>query len=218
MWTAVCWVVYLFIGYASLVAYTSGAGKEVSFVLTKILHIPFSSALGSLIFLVAFGGVIFLGYHMVERVNSIPFISMIAAYLLMISLAPKEINLHLLERQNWNVSHLFCIVPLMLTTFSFPGIVPTIVPYLNRNVRAIRIAIIGGTSLTFIVYCIWLLIIFGTVPNEGIHGLQEALICDIPATECLHYVIKNPLLSYVAQFFAFFCSRYFFFGYCFSAF
>ncbi|WP_075884012.1 aromatic amino acid transport family protein [Candidatus Protochlamydia sp. W-9] len=54
-----------------------------------------------------------------------------------------------------------------------------------RNVKAIRIAIIRGTSLKFIIYCVWLLIIFGAVPNEGAHGLQEALICDIPATECL---------------------------------
>lgn len=86
---------------------------------------------------------------------------MIAAYLLMISLAPKEINLYLLERQNWNLSHLFCIVPLMLTTFSFPGIVP----YLNRNLRAIQIAIIEGTSLTFIVYCYMVINYFRNCPK-----------------------------------------------------
>lgn len=200
----VCWVVYLFIGYASLVAYTSGGGKEVSFVLTDILNIPFSVTWGSVLFLVLFGGIIYLGYRVVERVNTILFISMMLAYLFMIGAAPKEINFQLLERQEWNTNHLFFIMPLMLTTFSFPGIVPTIVPYLNRDVKAIRLAIIGGTSLTFIVYFIWLLMVFGTVPYEGPHGLQAALVSDIPATECLHYAIQNPILSYVAQFFAFF--------------
>ncbi len=201
---AVCWIVYLFIGYASLVAYTSGGGKELSFVLTEILHIPFSSALGSIAYLFVFGGVIYLGYQIVERVNTILFISMIVAYLCMLGLAPKEVNSHLLERQDLNLNNLLFVIPLMLTTFSFPGIVPTIVPYLDKDIKAIRIAIIGGTSLTFIVYFLWLLIVLGTVPHEGPHGLQEAFLCDIPATECLYYAIKNPLFSYIAQFFAFF--------------
>lgn len=200
----ICWAVYLFIGYASLVAYTSGGGKEISFVLTEIGHMPFSSHWGSCIFLLVFGGIIYLGYRFVERVNAVLFISMIVAYLCMIGLAPKAINMNLLERQNWHPSHLFFLMPLMLTTFSFPGMVPTLVPYLNRDIRSVRIALIGGTSLTFIVYFLWLLIIFGTVPHEGANGLQEAFLCDTPATECLHYAIKNPIFSYIAQFFAFF--------------
>ncbi|MBS4164108.1 hypothetical protein PRO82_001424 [Candidatus Protochlamydia amoebophila] len=46
----------------------------------------------------------------------------------------------------------------------------------------------------------------GQSQNEGVHGLQKALICDILATKCLHYVIKNPLLFYVAQFLPFLLS------------
>ena len=209
---AICWIVYLFIGYASLVAYTSGAGKEISFVFTELFHIPFSNTLGSILFLLVFGGIIFIGYGIVERVNSVLFISMIIAFLLMIGLAPKNINFELLNRQNSSVNHLFFVIPLMLTTFSFPGIVPSITSYLNKDVKAIRIAIMGGTCLTFIAYFIWLLIVLGTVPSEGKHGLQEAFLCDIPATECLHYAIQNPFFSYIAQFFAFFALTTSFFG------
>jgi tyrosine-specific transport protein len=200
----VCWVIYLFIGYASLTAYTSGGGKEISFVLTKIGHIAFSDGFSSLLFLLIFGSVIYLGYQFAERVNTILFISMMVAYIGILTLAPKEVDAELLHRQDWNIANLFLIAPLMLTTFSFPGIVPTIVPYLERDIKALRIAIIGGTSLTFIVYFLWLLIVLGTVPYEGTNGLHEAFLCDIPATECLHYAIKNPWLSYISQFFAFF--------------
>lgn len=200
----VCWVVYLFIGYASLVAYTSGGGKEISFILTELFGFPLSETLGMIIFLFLFGGVAYIGYQFLGKVNTLLFIAMMMAYLAMLGIAPKEINFQLLERQNWNASHLFFLTPLMLTTFSFPGIVPTIVPYLERDLKAIRIAIIGGTSLTFLVYFLWLLIVLGTVPHEGPLGLQEAFICDIPATKCLHYAIQNPWFSYIAQFFAFF--------------
>lgn len=200
----VCWIVYLFIGYASLIAYTSGGGKEISFVFSEILLIPFSNTLGSVIFMVCFGGIIYLGHKIVERVNTILFISMIVSYLFMIGLAPKEIQPSLIERQDWSLQYLLYISPIMLTTFSFPGIVPTIVPYLNRNIKSLRFAIIGGTSLTFFVYVIWLVIVFGSVPHEGEHGLHEAFLCDLPATECLHYAIQNPYFSFIAQFFAFF--------------
>ena len=200
----VCWVVYLFIGYASLVAYTSGGGKEISFVWTEIMKLPLSSTIGSIIFLLIFGGLIYFGHLIVNKVNTILFVSMIIAYLCMIGYFPKEINGQLLMRQDWSSKNLFFVMPLMLTTFSFPGIVPTIVPYLDRDVKAIRMAIIGGTALTFVVYFIWLLIIFGTVPYHGEHGLQNAFLCDLPATECLHFAVQNPIFSYIAQFFAFF--------------
>jgi tyrosine-specific transport protein len=201
---AICWVTYLFIGYASLIAYVSSGGKEIAFVLREILLFPFSNFLGSFAFITLFGVILYLGHRIVEKVNTLLFLSMLLAYGLMIGLGHSEINLELLQKQEWNATHMLLIVPLMLATFSFPGIVPTIVPYLKRDVQAVRIAIIGGTTLTFLVYLIWLLIVFGSVPLEGPHGLHEALACDIPATECLHYALNNPILSYIAQFFAFF--------------
>lgn len=200
----VCWLVYLFIGYFSLVAYVSGGGKEIAFVATEIIKSPLSNYWGSFIFISAFGLVLYLGYKTVERVNTLLFIGMMVAYVLMILLAQSEVNLELLKRHDLDLTNLFFISPLMLTTFSFPGIVPTIVPYLDRDIRSLRIAIIGGTVTTFLVYFVWLLIMFGSVPYEGVHGLKEAFLCDIPATECLHYAIQNPIISYIAQFFAFF--------------
>lgn len=200
----VCWLVYLFIGYFSLTAYISGGGKEISFVVTEILKWPLSNYAGSFIFISIFSIILYLGYRIVERVNTILFISMIIAYLFMIILSHSEVKLPFLERQDLDAKNLLFISPLMLTTFSFPGIVPTIVPYLNRDIKSLRIAIIGGTITTFFVYSVWLFIMFGSVPYEGSHGLKEAFLCDVPATECLHYAIKNPILSLVAQFFAFF--------------
>lgn len=200
----VCWLVYLFIGYFSLTAYVSGGGKEISFVATEILKSPLSSYWGSFVFIFIFGIVLYLGHRTVERVNTILVVSMIIAYIFMILLVSPEVKLHLLERQDLDAKNLLFISPLMLTTFSFPGIVPTIVPYLKRDIKALRIAIIGGTITTFVVYFFWLFVMFGSVPYEGAHGLKEAFLCDIPATECLHYAIQNPVLSYIAQFFAFF--------------
>jgi tyrosine-specific transport protein len=202
-WRVVCWLVYLFICYASLVAYISGGGKEIAFVMTEILHSDYTIFAGMLTFCILFGIILFLGHRSVERVNSILFVSMIAAYLMLISLSSSKISFELIAREHWN-SQLLFVSPIILTMFSFPGIVPTITPYLERNPQAVKKAIILGTSMTFMVYFLWLLLVFGTVPLAGEHGLQEAFFCDIPATECLHYALKNPAISAIAQFFAFF--------------
>lgn len=199
-----CWFVYLFIGYFSLTAYVSGGGKEISFVATEIFKFPLSNYFGSFFFISIFGVILYLGHRTVERVNLVLFVSMMTAYVLMIVLAYPEVQFSLLERRDPTANNLLFISPLMLTTFSFPGIVPTIVPYLGRDIKLLRVAIIGGTALTFFVYFVWLFVMFGSVPYEGSHGLKEAFLCDIPATECLYYAIQNPVLSYTAQFFAFF--------------
>lgn len=202
-WRVVCWIVYLFICYASLVAYISGGGKEISFVISEIFNFEFSDASGFITFTIIFGIILFLGHQSVERTNSVLFISMIFAYILLILISGSKINFNLLGRQEWN-SQLLFVFPLMLTTFSFPGLVPTIVPDLDKNPRAVRLSILIGTILTFVVYFLWLLLVFGSVPHEGKYGLKDAFLCDIPATECLHYALKNPFISGVAQFFAFF--------------
>ena len=211
-WQSVCWIVYLFIGYASLVAYASAGGKEMAFVFTDLFNVSVSSTLAMLVFTFCLVGLVGLGYQMIGKINTLLFMGMMGAYLLLLGFAPKEIDVHLLGRQNWNGYALLFITPLMLTTFSFPGIVPSIVPYLQRDVNAVRAAIIGGTLLTFIVYVIWLWIVLGTVPLEGTHGLQEAYLKDIPATECLHHATNSLFISCIAQFFAFFALTTSFFG------
>jgi len=202
-WRIVCSITYLFICYASIIAYMSGGGKELIFVANEIFVTSYSNSLGIVVFSFLFGIILFLGHKILERVNTVLFFSMIFAYLMLIAGHGNNISAPLLLRQEWN-NHIFFVFPLMLTTFSFPGIVPTIVPYLDKNPKAIKLAIVTGTAITFIVYCVWLFIVFGSVPHEGPHGLKEAFLCDIPATECLHYALKNPLISAAAQFFAFF--------------
>jgi len=202
-WRGVCWLVYLFICYASLIAYISGGGKEISFVISEIFQGSYTTAAGMTTFVLLFGLILFMGHRSIERVNTLLFASMIIAYVLLLLFSGSKIEPGMLARQQWN-GHLLFIVPLMLAMFSFPGLVPSIVPFLEKDVGAVRKAIILGTSLTFLVYFLWLLLVFGSVPHLGEHGLQEAFECDIPATECLHYALKNPAISAIAQFFAFF--------------
>jgi len=198
----VSWCLYLFICYASLVAYTAGGGSQIADAFRHYLDWPLSKAVGSILFIVTFGVVIDLGSHIVGRVNSILFTAMIVAYFALVSMGLDEVKTEQLWHRNW--SHSFLAIPLMLTTFSFQTMVPSLTPYLKRHVQSLRKAIIGGTTLTFLAYAVWQWLILGIVPVEGENGLAYALAIGEPPTQFLREHVNGAWVSTVADYFAFF--------------
>lgn len=198
----VSWCLYLFICYASLIAYTAGGGFQIADALNNYLNIPLLREQGAVVFILIFGAVVYLGSKIVGKVNAILFTAMIMAYFALVGLGIDEIKPKLLFQREWRGSLL--AVPLLLTSFSFQTMVPSLTPYLKKNVKALRWAVIGGTTLTFIIYAIWQGLILGIVPVEGTNGLAEALARGEPATLFLKEHVEGPCIACIAEFFAFF--------------
>lgn len=199
---AVAWLIYLFICYASIVAYTAGGGVQVAYTFGSFLPDGMEKDIGSLIFILLFGIVISLGSRIVGRVNSILFISMIAAYVMLVGMGVDEVKTSLLLTKNWSTA--LIAIPLLLTSFSFQTMVPSLTPYLKRNAKALRIAVLGGTCIAFFVYALWQWIILGIVPVDGPNGLAAALVSGEPATQFLKDHVQGVWIAKVAEFFAFF--------------
>ena len=207
---ALSWVLYLFICYASLVAYTAGAGHLISKAIGYITAVEVSKTTGCFIFMAIFGPAIFLSHKALGKVNSYLFIAMIVAYLMIVCFAISEIKPALLLRENWKISWL--ALPLLLTSFSFQTMVPSLHPYLGHHAPSLRVAIIGGTSLAFVVYLVWQLVVLGTIPLEGSNGLAAALKNGEAATHYFSAHVSNPWIEWAASFFAFFALVTSFFG------
>lgn len=198
----VSWCVFLFISYASIVAYTAAGGNLITNGASSLLGLTVSKELGCLIFILLFGSVIYIGSELIGRVNTILFVAMIAAYFGLVGAGLSEVKPSLLSHQRWSPSLLS--IPLLLTTFSFQTMLPSLTPYLKRNVNALRWAIIGGTTITFIVYAIWQWLVLGIVPVEGPNSLIEALEVGEPITQFLREHVKEPWVATLADYFAFF--------------
>ncbi len=201
---AVAWVTYLFIGYASLVAYVAGGGTQISYACFDFFDIIIPKWWGCVIFVVVFGSIVYFSKVIIGRINSILFISLIVSYVGMIWFGGREVDFDLLSRQEWSGKGLLLMTPLMLTAFSFPGIVPSLVPYLHRRVNILRGAIIVGTLITVVIYVIWQGLVLGTVPLEGAHGLAAAFVKGEPATQSIRLAVKSPIVSFIAEYFSFF--------------
>jgi len=201
---AISWCLYLFICYASLVAYTAGCGDLIAKALgsTKLV-----SYVG---FMAVFGPLLAFSHQTLGRVNSVMFIAMMVAYGVVIAFGTGAVDMTLLARQNWKAAPLG--LPLLLTAFSFQTMVPSLHPYLNHDGRSLRFAVITGTSIAFVVYFLWQLIVHGTVPLEGSYGLMEALQLGHPASHSLAHYVNSPIVEWGATFFAFFALITSFFG------
>lgn len=198
----IAWITYLFIGYASLVAYIAGGGSLLQEAIASIIGFQLEKWQCAIIFIVIFGFIIDQGAKVVGRVNAILVAAMVFAYFCLVSLGFSEIKGHYLQHKNW--SGIIAATPLVLTVFSFQCIVPSLTIYLKRNIKALRIAIIGGTTITLLVYLVWEVLVLGTVPLSGENSLILALNLGEAATDSYRVAVNNPLVATFAGFFAFF--------------
>lgn len=199
---AVSWFLYLFICYASIVAYTAGGGIQISNAMEWYANMHVSKELGCIIFILVFGLVIYLGSSIVGRVNSVLFIAMIAAYFGLVGTGVDEVNADYLLTRRWAGS--IMAIPLLLTSFSFQTMVPSLTPYLKKHAKSLRIAIIAGTGIAFLMYAVWQSLMLGIVPVDGPNGLAQALIQGEPATQFLKEHVQGRWIIVVAEYFAFF--------------
>lgn len=198
----IAWVLFLYISYASEVAYAAGGGLQTANWLNSLFGLNLTKDFGTVLITVIFTTVIVFGGRVVGRVNSILFTSLIGAYFLLISFGADEVKPELLLKSNWSKSYL--AIPLLLTAFSFQTMVPSLTPILKRQTKALKLSIIGGTTIALIIYAIWQMLILGIVPAEGPNGLIEANKLSLPATEFLYEHVSGKWVVPVANYFAFF--------------
>lgn len=192
-------ILFLFIDYASLIAYNSGGGVLAGHFIEWIFGARIDRSFELFIFAVAFGSLFYLGTKIIGRINSLLMVGLIAAYFALIGAGFGEVRSAMFSHMNWKGMPF--ALPLVLTTFSFQMIVPSLTSYLNRDSVAIKRAIILGTTIPFFVYLLWQAVVLGIVP---VQGLIDAFTDGHAATEPLRDVLTSPYLMHFADAFAFF--------------
>lgn len=196
------WLLYLLIGFASLVAYTAGGGELLRAAIESFSGFDIGTIGSAAITVLIFAIVILLGNIVVGRVNSFLMIGLVLSYILLVVLGASHIEWRYLLRASWG--NTLIAVPLLLTIFSFQTIVPSLTIYLKQDARALRRSIIFGTGIALAVYLIWEMLVLGTVLYDGDQGLAAALASGKPATEFFRAAVSNPWVGRLADFFAFF--------------
>jgi len=194
------WLLYLFLFYSLTIAYIAGGGGFFQAITNGYL----SSSEAMIIFTVIFGAVVYLGAKAVDRINVMLMTGLIISYFVFVFLGWNKINLSFLK--DGTFSQALLAMPIIFTSFSYQGIVPSLTTYLKRDAKKVRLAILIGTALPFFIYLLWQLLILGIVPLEGESGLLQAKVQGQTAVYPLKAFVDSSAVSLyiIGQAFAFF--------------
>ncbi len=194
----ICWVVYLFLFVTVMIAHVVGGGAVVNEISNG--KIPEWAAMIG--YVLIFSPVVYFGTKWVDRLNLTLIAGVAISYFLFIAVSYDHVDVSLLKRSDWSKAWL--ALPVLFTAFTFQVIIPTLMTYMNRNVKKVRLTILLGTSIPLAVYLIWEFLILGIVPAEGPHGLIAAAGKGWNAVRPLKELVGSPIVFGIGKSFAFF--------------
>lgn len=192
------WVLYLFLFYCLSIAYISGGGS----LLLSWTGLSVPAWAGGILFVAIFAPFVYLGARAVDRINWVLMGGLIISYFAFILLGARHVDMAQLQVSNWPMS--LKALPVIFTAFSYQGVIPSLATYMKRNARRLRIAILGGTTIAFVIYVAWQFLILGIIPLEGEMGLLQAVSAGSTAVEPLKAHLGAGVVYSLGQSFAFF--------------
>jgi tyrosine-specific transport protein len=193
-----CWIIYLFLFVTVMIAHVVGGGAIVNEITGKTIPVWLSTIL----YVVIFSPVVYLGTRWVDRLNICLMLGVAISYFLFIGVSYDHVNVSFLKQANWGKAWL--ALPILFTAFTFQVIIPTLMTYMERNAKKVRLAIILGTTIPLIVYLVWEFLILGIVPAEGPYGLIAAAKQGQNAVSPLKELVGSPIVYNIGKAFAFF--------------
>ncbi len=197
-----CWILYLFLFYALLVAYTSLSGNHVSSFFGHVLSINLPDYIGSIFFVLLFGGFVYLGTKPVDHLNRLLMFGKIFAFAFLVLLGLQFIKpVNLVHTQ---VKYIFFSLPILVISFGFHNMIPCLCTYLDNDMKRVKKSIWGGSLLTLFIYIIWEVVAIGVLPVKGTHGIMESFMQDVDAAQAIRDYLGSNLVGGFAQVLAFF--------------
>jgi tyrosine-specific transport protein len=190
-----CWIVYLFLFVTVMIAHVAGGGD----VLSQLSGGSLSRWVSALVYVVMFSPVVYLGTKSVDRLNLILMSGVVITYLLFIGFSYDHVNFSLLRRGEWSKAWL--AIPVLFTAFTYQVIIPTLMTYMDRNVKKVRLSIILGTTIPLAVYLIWEMLMLGIIP---LNDLTEASVLGQTAIWPLQKIVGRATIFNIGKAFAFF--------------
>lgn len=194
----VCWVVYLFLFFTVMIAHVVGGGAIVN----EISQNAIPHWISTILYVLIFSPIVYLGTRWVDRLNITLMVGVITSYLLFIFVAFKHVDFSLYTRMDWPKA--WVALPILFTAFTYQVIIPTLMTYMDRNVKKVRLSIILGTTIPLVIYLIWECLILGIIPADGEHGLSQAMKQGQNAVMPLKEITGVHIVYTIGKAFAFF--------------
>jgi len=196
------WVCFAFLFYALGIAYITGSGELISDFIREISGREIPNWIGCLAVSLLFGVFVYLGTKSVDFFNRFLMAGLVLTYVLLVFFGAKHVNPEYFKYKDWPLAA--TVLPVMIISFGFHNMIPSLTTYLKGDAKRLRLAIICGSAIPLVIYLIWEWLILGLVPVEGKMGFLEAAEKGNMATEVLKTAVGSLIVVDIAQYFAFF--------------
>ncbi|MCY9865163.1 aromatic amino acid transporter [Vibrio coralliirubri] len=163
-WIASFAVMFLF--YALCAAYIAGGGAQFNQRISDIAGIELNAQITTLLFTLLVAGIVTIGTHSVDKVNRVLFGLKLIAMVLVLSFLAPNITSQYLMSMPLQQGLIVAAIPVVFTSFGFHGSIPSIVRYLDGDVRSLRKVMIIGSALPLVIYVFWQSVTLGVISQE----------------------------------------------------
>lgn len=168
----VAWFCYLMLFYCLLAAYISG-GSDLLHGLLSAIHVEISSEANAILFTIILGIIVFKGIQAIDYTNRfLMFVKLFAFVLLIAFIAP---HVDVSRFNGGQVKYLVPALTVVMTSFGFSTLIPSLRSYFNNDVKKLRRVILIGSFIPLVCYIAWVGAIFGAVPFDGEYGLLNMI-------------------------------------------
>jgi tyrosine-specific transport protein len=159
--------------YALITAYAQGMSKSILAVLNQETGGVFIAIPKIVFFTLA--ALITFNTKSVDVINRIISSILILSYMFMLySFFSKDISV-LNKTAGYSYNDIVSSIPLLITSFGFHLSIPSIKDYLQQDEKKLIKAIIYGLTITFVIYCLWIFVIFNSIDTSSAIGVEDLL-------------------------------------------
>lgn len=193
----IAWLCYLLLLYALLAACIAGGSDFLQGILQKI-NFHFSAIVTSILFVLILGPIVYKGLHSVDLMNRMLMGGKLLIFLLLILCLFPVITTKQLTQGNFQF--LPKSLSIIITSFSFAAIIPSLRSYFHSNVKQLRQVIILGSLIPLICYIFWNGAIMGVIPINKLLAIAKSSQSTSLLTNTLSYLLNKKVLPYLLGF------------------
>lgn len=162
----ITWIAYLLLLYSLTSAYTAGGGNVVGngFAMGNI-YTP--DWLNSLLFMFCLGIFVCIGTAAVDYGNKILMLIKFTAFFAFSCTILPKIQFSYINTPTDNINYIWMTFPILITSFGFHHIIPTLRSYVQSDRTTLRRAVILGSLIPLLIYILWVFITLGSIPLYG---------------------------------------------------
>lgn len=196
---AVTWALFLFLFYSIMVAYSTGSGELVADFFDEVFSLTIPRQLGSFAFVSLLGVFVYFGAFAVDRLNRILMAGLVITFFLLVMVGMPHVQSKFLEYINWR--ECLWALPVMIISFGYHNLVPSLTTYLDFNPKKMRFAIVVGSAIPLFGYLVWEWIVLGLIAPEN---FETAIVQGNMVTHTLKTVVGRSWVVDIMESFAFF--------------